>query len=51
MLLKPTAVIPGRRKAANPESRDPAGLFAGLWIPGSLAALAPRNDGGMNLAI
>jgi hypothetical protein len=36
-------VIPGRREAASPESRPK--LSASGWIPGSLAALAPRNDG------
>src|SRR5262245_23279073 len=36
-------VIPGRREAADPESRSIHRLLN--WIPGSLAALAPRNDG------
>src|SRR5690348_15734268 len=37
-------VIPGRgRKAANPESRSMHRVQ--FWIPGSLAALASRNDG------
>jgi hypothetical protein len=35
-------VIPGRTEGANPES-SPVGMH--IWIPGSLAALAPRNDG------
>jgi hypothetical protein len=36
-------VIPGRREAPNPE---PSYEFrVGFWIPGSLALLAPRNDG------
>ena len=36
-------VIPGRgRQAASPESILRS---AGVWIPGSVAALAPRNDG------
>jgi hypothetical protein len=35
-------VIPGRAEGANPESR--IGTSHGPWIPGSLAALAPRND-------
>jgi hypothetical protein len=35
-------VIPGRREALGPESRG--GTLQGFWIPGSLAALAPRND-------
>src|SRR6185437_6702101 len=33
-------VIPGRREAPDPES------ITGIWIPGSLAPLAPRNDQG-----
>src|SRR5262245_46884485 len=37
-------VIPGPRAARDPESRDRHG--ACLWIPGSRASLAPRNDGG-----
>jgi hypothetical protein len=36
-------VIPGRREGPDPESRNM--LNVGLWIPGSLALLAPRNDG------
>ena len=36
-------VIPGRAEGADPESRNSFG--ARLWIPGSLASLAPRNDG------
>jgi hypothetical protein len=39
-------VIPGRAEGANPESRAAGQFFVWLWIPGSLAALAPRNDGG-----
>ena len=35
-------VIPGRAEGANPESRTRPG--ACIWIPGSLAPLAPRND-------
>src|SRR5215831_1632797 len=38
----PIVVIPGRRRAASPES---IATDRGLWIPGSLAALGPRNDG------
>jgi len=35
-------VIPGRAEGAGPESRC---VFGGcFWIPGSLAARAPRND-------
>src|SRR4029078_5038462 len=33
-------VIPGRREAPDSES------ITGIWIPGSLAPLAPRNDQG-----
>ena len=50
---RPTAVIPGARhpplsfrgapKGASPESSNPRRW---LWIPGSLAALGPRNDSG-----
>ena len=36
-------VIPARAKGANPESRNMHN--AQLWIPGSLAPRAPRNDG------
>jgi hypothetical protein len=36
-------VIPGQRGALDPESRG--GTARGSWIPGSLALLAPRNDG------
>jgi hypothetical protein len=36
------AVIPGRAEGANPESRKKLGVL--LWIPGSRATLAPRND-------
>jgi len=35
-------------RSADPESISPVLIVAemqGLWIPGSLAALAPRNDG------
>jgi len=35
-------VIPGQREALGLESRG--GTAGGSWIPGSLAALAPRND-------
>jgi hypothetical protein len=35
-------VIPGRREAPNPESSYEFRIW--FWIPGSLAALAPRND-------
>jgi len=35
-------VIPGRTEGAGPESIATA--VSGIWIPGSLAALAPRND-------
>ena len=35
-------VIPGRREVPDPESRCEHGIC--FWIPGSLAALAPRND-------
>jgi len=39
----PTAseVVPGRREAASPE---PITTALGVWIPGSRAAHAPRND-------
>ena len=39
----PASVIPGRRSAAeaSPESMNPD---RGVWIPGCLAALGPRND-------
>jgi microcin C transport system substrate-binding protein len=43
LVMKKT-VIPGRAGGANPESRN-QGFGARSWIPGSLAALAPRNDG------
>ena len=36
------AVIPGRPEGPDPESR--CILSVRVWIPGSLAALAPRND-------
>ncbi len=36
-------VIPGCAEGADPESRG-GFLGARLWIPGSLAMLAPRND-------
>jgi len=38
------AVIPGRRKAANPESRSALILSANLEIPDRRAARAVRND-------
>src|SRR5262245_35697363 len=37
-----TLVIPGRPVGPDPESRNAHGIA--FWIPGSLAALAPRND-------
>lgn len=36
---------PGMRLLA--QTRNP--LFLSLWIPGSLAALAPRNDDGLDI--
>ena len=39
------SVIPGRAEGANPESGGAPGIC--IWIPGSLAALAPRNDEGI----
>ena len=35
-------VIQGRRAVASPESKS--NVRADIWIPGSRAALAPRND-------
>src|SRR5688572_9681315 len=37
-----SVVIPGRPKGPRRESRST--LSASVWIPGSLAPLAPRND-------
>jgi hypothetical protein len=39
-----TRVIPGRRAAANPESRRRCRVARRFWIPGSRKC-APRNDG------
>jgi len=39
-----SAVIPGRRASAGPESRCLLGVC--LWIPGLQASLAPQNDPG-----
>ena len=39
-------VIPGRAEGAGPESSATIeGLAVPLWIPGSRASRAPRNDG------
>jgi hypothetical protein len=40
--MAPVTVIPGPAEGQNPESRTQH--FACVWIPGSLAPLAPRND-------
>ncbi len=37
-------VIPGRRAAANPESRAKSHSSLSPWIPGSRSDAAPRND-------
>jgi hypothetical protein len=42
MRATPYFVIPGAAEGRNPESRSEFGAL--VWIPGSLAALAPRND-------
>jgi len=44
MGTKPSVVIPGRAEGASPESRAIRRSMP-LWIPDSLASLAPRNDG------
>jgi len=42
LLAAATLVIPGRLARAGPGIQIPAQHL--FWIPGSLAALAPRND-------
>jgi hypothetical protein len=39
--MKIVSVIPGRPEGPDPESIRRS---VGLWIPGLLALLAPRND-------
>src|SRR5690348_18503738 len=39
----PSSVIPGRG-LFRPRTRNPYAAARGLWIPGSRASLAPRND-------
>src|SRR6185312_5552810 len=41
-VLHAFVVIPGRRVSDGPGIHTP--MRCGLWIPGSLAPLAPRND-------
>jgi len=41
--------LPSFRAAAKRRTRNPASKVAKYWIPGSLAALRPRNDGDSNL--
>src|SRR5712671_1248525 len=48
LTLHTLGVIPGRREAASPES---IATGRGLWIPGSLASLGPRNDGNKCVAV
>ena len=37
-------LFPSFRDGAKRRTRNPYSAALGLWIPGSLAALAPRND-------
>jgi hypothetical protein len=44
MLLSPKHPLSSFRDGAKRGARNPYSVALGLWIPGSLAALAPRND-------
>jgi hypothetical protein len=44
MPLSPKHALSSFREGAKRRARNPYSAALGLWIPGSLAALAPRND-------